>query len=111
MVTFNVTFFVMHFRPGGMPRRYADYASQFADFNAIASIGALGFGLSQVFFLFAVLIPSLRGRGRPAPQRPWNDPDGKGAEGLEWEVPSPAPFHTHAVPPRLNPEATRIIGP
>jgi cytochrome c oxidase subunit 1 len=110
LVSFNVAFFVMHFLGlAGMPRRYADYSVQFADFNAIATIGAFGFGLSQVFFFFGVLLPCMRGRGRPAPQRPWNDPDGAGAEGLEWEVPSPAPFHTYEVPPRLNADANRVL--
>ena len=51
----------------------------------------------------------VRGRCDPAPQRPWNDADGKGAEGLEWEVASPAPFHTFETPPRLNPTATKIL--
>ena len=51
----------------------------------------------------------MRGKGEPAPQRPWNDPDGKGAEGLEWEVPSPAPFHTFETPPRLNATATKVL--
>jgi cytochrome c oxidase subunit I len=110
LISFNVAFFVMHFLGlAGMPRRYADYPAQFTDFNAIATIGAFGFGLSQVFFFFAVVLPCLRGRGRPAPQRPWNDEDGRGAEGLEWEVPSPAPFHTFAVPPRLNEAGNRVI--
>ena len=54
-------------------------------------------------------MPVMRGQGAPAPQRPWNDPDGKGAEGLEWEVPSPAPFHTFEVPPRLDVSATRVL--
>jgi cytochrome c oxidase subunit I len=92
-----------------MPRRYADYPMQFADFNMVASIGAFWFGLSQVYFFFFVVLPVMRGQGAKAPQRPWNDPDGKGAEGLEWEVPSPAPFHTFEVPPRLNPSATKIL--
>jgi cytochrome c oxidase subunit I len=110
LVFFNLTFFPMHFLGlAGMPRRYADYPMQFADFNMIVSLGAFGFGLAQVYFLFAVLVPVMRGRGEPAPQRPWNDPDGKGAEGLEWEVPSPAPFHTFETPPRLDPTATRIL--
>jgi cytochrome c oxidase subunit 1 len=106
LIFFNVTFFPMHFLGlAGMPRRYADYPIQFTDFNMVASIGAFGFGLSQVYFLFAVVLPMMRGKGAPAPQRPW-----EGAEGLEWEVPSPAPFHTFETPPQLNAAGTRIIG-
>jgi len=71
----------------------------------IASIGAFGFGLSQVFFLFAVVIPVMRGKGAKAPQKPW-----EGAEGLEWELPSPVPFHTFETPPKLDATATRVIG-
>ena len=47
----------------------------------------------------------VRGKGDKAPQRPW-----EGAEGLEWEVPSPAPFHTFEEPPKLDATATRVIG-
>ncbi len=109
MITFNAAFFVQHFLGlAGMPRRYADYPAQFADFNAISTIGAFGFGLAQVFFFFFIVLPMMRGKGEPAPQRPWNDTNGLGAEGLEWEVPSPAPFHTFDVPPRLNETADRI---
>jgi cytochrome c oxidase subunit 1 len=78
---------------------------QFTDYNMIASVGALGFGLMQVYFFFFVVLPMMRGRGEPAVQRPW-----EGAEGLEWEVPSPAPFHTFETPPKLNASATRVIG-
>jgi cytochrome c oxidase subunit 1 len=105
LISFNVAFFPMHFLGlAGMPRRYADYPMQFADFNVVASIGAFGFGLAQVYFLFFVLLPAIRGRGVPASQRPW-----EGAEGLEWEVPSPAPHHTFSTPPRLDSTATRIL--
>ena len=52
-----------------------------------------------------MVLPVLRGQGAKAPQRPW-----EGAEGLEWEVPSPAPFHTYETPPKLDASATRVIG-
>jgi len=87
-----------------MPRRYADYPMQFADFNMLATIGAFGFGLSQVYFIVFVVIPGMMGKGEKAPQKPW-----EGAEGLEWEVPSPAPFHTFEQPPKLNAAATKIV--
>ena len=52
----------------------------------------------------------MMGKGEKAAQRPWNDADGKGAEGLEWEVPSPAPFHTFENPPKLDATASRVVG-
>jgi cytochrome c oxidase subunit I len=51
------------------------------------------------------VVPAMRGKGEPAPQRPW-----EGAEGLEWEVPSPAPWHTYETPPKLDRTATKVIG-
>ncbi|MBP9060542.1 MAG: cytochrome c oxidase subunit I, partial [Rhodoferax sp.] len=90
--------------------RYADYPMQFADFNMVASMGSLFFGLAQVYFFFFIVLPAMQGNGEKAPQRPWNDADGAGAEGLEWEVPSPAPFHTFATQPKLDATATKIIG-
>ena len=95
MIFFNLTFFPMHFLGlAGMPRRYADYPTQFADFNMVASIGALGFGLSQVYFLLFVVMPAYRGKGQKAAMNPWD-----GARGLEWTIPSPAPHHTFETPP------------
>jgi len=106
MIFFNLAFFPQHFLGlAGMPRRYADYPMQFTDWNMVSSIGAFGFGLAQVYFFFAVVLPVMRGKGALAPQRPWD-----GAEGLEWEVPSPAPFHTFETPPKLNAAATKVIG-
>ena len=93
IIFFNITFFPMHFLGlAGMPRRIPDYALQFTDFNAIATVGAFGFGFSQLIFLVAV-IRCVRG-GAKAAASPWD-----GAEGLEWTVPSPAPYHTFEVAP------------
>jgi cytochrome c oxidase subunit 1 len=106
LIFFNVTFFPMHFLGlAGMPRRYADYPMQFADFNALATVGAFGFGLMQVYFFLFIVLPCMRGKGEKAPASPW-----EGAEGLEWELPSPAPFHTFETPPKLNAAATKIVG-
>ncbi len=98
LISFNVTFFPMHFLGlAGMPRRYADYATQFTDFHAIATIGAFWFGLSQLIFLWCVLRAWMFQKGEAAPAKPW-----EGAEGLEWTVPSPAPFHTFEDPPTVK---------
>ncbi len=95
-VGLNVTFFPMHFVGlAGMPRRIPDYALQFADFNQIASMGAFLFGFSQVFFLF-IVIKTIRG-GKQATDEVWESP-----EGLEWTIPSPAPYHTFTTPPAVK---------
>jgi cytochrome c oxidase subunit 1 len=97
MIFFNVTFFPMHFLGlAGMPRRYADYPMQFADFNMVASIGAFGFGLSQLIFLWAVL-KAIKGGPKASPNY-YDSQD----DGLEWTVPSPAPFHTFETPPKIE---------
>jgi len=106
LISFNVTFFPMHFLGlAGMPRRYADYPMQFTDFNMIASVGSFFFGFAQVYFFLFIVLPAMMGKGEKAPQKPW-----EAAEGLEWEVPSPAPFHTFENPPKLDATATRVIG-
>ncbi|MBL8482478.1 MAG: cytochrome c oxidase subunit I [Rhodocyclaceae bacterium] len=93
LIFFNLTFFVQHFLGlAGMPRRIPDYAQQFAEFNKISSIGAFGFGLTQLLFLY-IVIKCIKG-GPKAAAKPWD-----GAEGLEWTVPSPAPYHTFETPP------------
>ena len=105
LITFNITFFPMHFL-GWLVclRRYADYPMQFADFNAIASVGALGFGLMQVYFFLFVVLPAMRGKGAKAPQKPWD-----GAEGLEWKC--LRLLHSIRLkPPKLDATATRVIG-
>jgi len=95
-VGLNLTFFPMHFVGlAGMPRRIPDYALQFADFNQVASMGAFLFGFSQVFFLF-IVIKTIRG-GEKATGAVWDNP-----EGLEWTIPSPAPYHTFTTPPPIK---------
>ncbi len=92
----NVTFFPQHFLGlAGMPRRIPDYALQFTDWNMWSSVGAFGFGLSQLIFL-AVIVACVRG-GKRAEARVW-----EGAEGLEWTVPSPAPYHTFETAPEVK---------
>ncbi len=84
----NVLFFPQHFLGlAGMPRRIPDYSVQFADWNMVSSIGAFGFGLSQLLMPYLVW-QCVRG-GIAAKAKVW-----EGARGLEWEVPSPAPYHT-----------------
>ena len=89
----NVLFFPQHFLGlAGMPRRIPDYATQFADWNMVSSIGAFGFGFSQLLLPY-IVIKCVKA-GSKAADRPWD-----GAHGLEWELPSPAPFHSWESPP------------
>lgn len=95
VVAVNVTFFPMHFLGlAGMPRRIADYALPFAQFNFIASIGAFALGIAQVIFLYNVINTIFR--GKKAPAKPW-----EGAHGLEWTIDSPAPYHSFQHPPKI----------
>lgn len=92
----NVTFFPMHFLGlAGMPRRIPDYALQFADFNMIATIGAFGFGFSQLLFFYIVL-QAVRG-GKKATDQVW-----EGARGLEWTLTSPPPYHSFTTAPEVK---------
>ena len=68
-IFFNLTFGPMHFVGiDGMPRRVADYAEQFATWNAIISISAFIFGLSFLIFLYN-MIASWRHGPRRRPTR------------------------------------------
>jgi cytochrome c oxidase subunit 1 len=99
LIFFNITFFPMHFLGlAGMPRRYADYPAQFTDFNMIASIGAFGFGLMQVyFFLFVVCRPCAAAR---RPQKPWEGPKAWSGSAVAGALP-----HLRE-PPKLDASAT-----
>ena len=92
----NLTFFPMHFVGlAGMPRRIPDYSLQFADYNMIASIGAFGFGFAQLIFLY-LIIKTIKG-GVKATDKVW-----EGAEGLEWTLSSPPPYHSFNTPPVIK---------
>ena len=96
-IGFNITFFPQHFVGlAGMPRRVPDYALQFADFNMMSSIGAFIYGASQLLFLYNVIATITAGK-RVTDEKVWD-----GAEGLEWTLPSPPPYHTFEVPPKLE---------
>ena len=89
----NVLFFPQHFLGlAGMPRRIPDYSTQFADWNMVSSVGAFIFGFSQLLFVY-VIWNAVRS-GEKAPQRPWES-----AQGLDWELPTPAPYHSWETPP------------
>ncbi|MFT4059826.1 MAG: cytochrome c oxidase subunit I [Legionella sp.] len=96
----NLTFFPMHFLGlAGMPRRIPDYALQFTNFNMMATVGAFIFGFSQLLFLYNV-IATVRKKGTKkdvTTSHVW-----EGAQGLEWTLPSPPPYHTFTTPPELN---------
>lgn len=94
----NITFFPMHFVGlAGMPRRIPDYALQFADFNAIVSVGAFLFGFSQLIFVYNVWRTTIGKKGEQATAEVWDKPTG-----LEWQIPSPAPYHTFQTPPKVD---------
>jgi cytochrome c oxidase subunit 1 len=96
-ISVNILFFPQHYLGlAGMPRRIPDYSTQFADFNMISSIGGFMFGASQLIFV-AVIIHCVYKSRRQVPGRVW-----EGAKGLEWVLPSPAPYHSYTTPPAIN---------
>jgi len=95
-ISFNLTFFPMHFLGlAGMPRRIPDYGLQFAEFNKVSSIGAFILGASQLLWVY-IIIKTVKG-GEKAKDQAW-----EGAEGLEWTIPSPAPYHTFETAPTVK---------
>ena len=96
MIGFNLTFFPQHFLGlAGMPRRIPDYALQFSEFNEWSTVGAFLSIAAQLIF-FYVAYNSMKG-GKKATKEVW-----EGAKGLEWTVPSPAPYHTFATAPKVS---------
>ncbi len=96
IIAFNVTFFPQHFVGlAGMPRRIPDYALQFSDYNMISSLGSFLMGVAQLLFLW-IIIKCIRG-GEKATDQVW-----EGAEGLEWTLPSPPPYHSFTTAPEIK---------
>jgi len=94
----NVTFMPMHFLGlAGMPRRIPDYALQFTDFNQLCTVGAFIFGFAQLIFLYIILNACFGKRDKKLPDQVW-----EGAHGLEWTIPTPAPYHTFVTPPVIT---------
>ena len=92
----NLTFFPQHFLgAAGMPRRYADYADAYWGWNFVSSIGSYISGVSLIVFL--VLLARAFAQKKEAGANPW----GAGATTLEWTLPSPPPFHSYEVLPRI----------
>jgi cytochrome c oxidase subunit 1 len=91
-IFFNLTFGPMHLVGiDGMPRRVADYAHQYATWNAFISVSSFIFGMSFFIFLYNI-ITSWR-HGPKAAANPWR------AHTLEWQVSSPPPiFNFDEVP-------------
>ena len=97
-IAINLTFFPQHFAGlAGMPRRIPDYAVQFTDWNVISSIGAFFFFIAQFIMAYNWIVNCVMRKGAPATARVW-----EGAHGLEWTVPSPAPYHTFETPPVIS---------
>src|SRR5919106_642555 len=93
----NILFFPMHFLGlAGMPRRYADYPNAFAGWHFVESIGAYIFAAGMIVFFVNMALAFWR--KQQASANPW----GAGATTLEWQLPSPPPFHQFDRLPRIS---------
>ena len=93
----NLVFFPQHFLGlAGMPRRYIDYPDAFAGWNAVSSYGSYISAISVLVFLYGVF--EAFQKKRVAGANPW----GAGATTLEWQLPSPPPFHQWEQLPRIT---------
>jgi cytochrome c oxidase subunit I len=91
-IGFNLTFFPMHIiGVQGMPRRVADYAPEFANWNFFISVASFALGASFMVFIYNMIVSWARGPA--APGNPWR------ALTLEWQVSSPPPvFNFDEIP-------------
>ena len=97
LVGFNLTFIPQFFLGiAGMPRRIPDYALQFAHLNMLSSIGAYILGSAQLLLVYN-LIQVMRGVGKKATTQVW-----EGAQGLEFTLSSPPPYHSFDTQPVIQ---------
>ena len=88
------TFVPMHWiGMEGMPRRVADYAAKFGNWNLKISIAAFILGAAQLVFLYNMIV-SWR-YGPKAGPNPWR------AKTIEWQVSSPPPIFNFDEIPRV----------
>jgi cytochrome c oxidase subunit I len=93
----NLVFFPQHFLGiAGMPRRYIDYPDAFAGWNEVSSWGSYISGIGALVFLYGIF--EAFSRKRVIAENPW----GEGATTLEWQLPSPPPFHQWEELPRIR---------
>ncbi|HKJ93194.1 MAG TPA: cytochrome c oxidase subunit I [Longimicrobiales bacterium] len=96
-ISFNVTFFPMHFIGLlGMPRRVYTYAPELGlgGWNLLATLGAYVMGVSMLLLAWN-LVRSLK-KGKPAGNNPWQ------AATLEWATSSPPPEYNFAQLPEIR---------
>jgi cytochrome c oxidase subunit 1 len=77
----------------GMPRRVADYAEQFGNWNLLISVFAFWLGAVQLVFVYNMVV-SWR-FGPKAGANPWR------ANSIEWQVSSPPPIFNFDEIPRV----------
>ncbi len=93
----NLVFFPQHFLGlQGMPRRYVDYPDAFAGWNYVSSIGSYVSTFAIVVFIICIIEAFMKKRA--AGDNPW----GEGATTLEWQLPSPPPFHQWEILPKVK---------
>jgi cytochrome c oxidase subunit 1 len=93
----NVTFFPQHFLGlAGMPRRYIDYPDAYAGWNMVSSYGSYISAVGMFIFLYGVY--DAFAKKRIAGPNPW----GEGATTLEWQLPSPPPYHQWEQLPKIR---------